>query len=129
MSKRNPFVRDVFACPYRFKCGCYCALSVKTFSDKVKVALAGEHTASSHFHSSGILSIKQRSAVKRAVRSYPHSVGSQVHTNLENFSPGKRVPLDSRSQSVAARLIGNESGKRLWRKGCPALSLTALKAV
>jgi hypothetical protein len=30
MSKRNLFVRDVFTCLYRFKCGCYCALSVKT---------------------------------------------------------------------------------------------------
>jgi hypothetical protein len=71
MSKRNPFVRDVFTCPYRFKCGCYCALSVnlKTFADKVDVALAGEHTAASHSRSSGILSdlsVKQRCAVKRA---------------------------------------------------------------
>ncbi len=87
MSKRNLVVRDVFACPYLFKCGCYCALSVKTFSDKVEVALAGEHTTSSYSRSSGILSVKQRSAVKSAVRSSPHSVGSQVHASLENFNP------------------------------------------
>jgi hypothetical protein len=102
MSKRNQFVSDVFNCPYRCKCGCYCALSVKTFADKVEVALAGEHTASSHTRSSGILSVKQRSAVKRAVRSSPHAVGSQVHANLENFSPGKRVPFDSRSQQASS---------------------------
>ncbi len=74
-------MRDVFTCPYRFKCDCYCALSVKTFADKVEVALAGEHTASSHSRSSGILSVKQRSAVKRAVRSSPHSVGSRIQAS------------------------------------------------
>ncbi len=34
--------------------------------------------------------MKQRCAVKRAVRSSPQLVGSQVHAGLENFSPGKR---------------------------------------
>ncbi len=97
MSKKHPFVRDVYTCQYRFKCGCYCALSVKTFSEKVEVALAGEHTPLSHSRSSGILSVKQRAAVKHSVRSSPHMVGSQVHAELENFSPGKRVPFDSRS--------------------------------
>jgi hypothetical protein len=65
-------------------------LSVKTFADKVEVELAGEHTADSHSRSSGILSMKQRCAVKRAVRSSLQLVGSQVHAGLENFSPGKR---------------------------------------
>ena len=69
-------------------------LSVKTFADKVEVALAGEHTATSHSRSSGILSVQQRTAVKRAVRSSPQMVGSQVHAGLENFSPGKRIPFD-----------------------------------
>jgi hypothetical protein len=87
MSKRNPFVSDVYNCPYWYKCGCYYALSVKTFTDKVEGALAGEHTASSHTRSSGILSVKQRSAVKRVVRSSQDAVGSQVHAKLENFSP------------------------------------------
>jgi hypothetical protein len=108
MSKRNPFASDVHNCPYQYKCSCYCALSVKTFADKVEVALAGEHTASSHTRSSGILSVKQRSAVKREVRSSLHAVGSQVHANLENFSPGKRVPFDSRSQQAVVRLVRNE---------------------
>ena len=34
MSKRNPFVRDVYTCSYQFKCGCYCALLVKMYADK-----------------------------------------------------------------------------------------------
>ncbi len=115
MSTKNPFVRDVFTCPYRFKCGCYCALSVKTFADKVEVALAGEHTPESHSRSSGILSVKQRSAVKRAVRSSPQLVGSQVHAGLENFSPGKRIPFNSRSQKAGSpcteRAEGDNGGE------------------
>jgi hypothetical protein len=108
MFKRNPFMHDVFTCPYQFKCCCYCALSVKTFSDKVEVALAGEHTASSHSRSSGIVSVKQMSAVKRAVKSSPLSVSRQVHANLENFSPKKIVPFDRRSQKAVARLVRSE---------------------
>jgi hypothetical protein len=121
MSKRNPFVRDVFTCPYRFKCGCYCALSVKTFSDKIG-ALAGEHTAPSHSRSSCTLSVKQRSAVKRAVRSSPHSVGSQVQASLENFSPGKRVPFDRRSQKAVARLVRSER-KEIMAERVPVIDL------
>jgi hypothetical protein len=124
MSKRNPFVSDasVYNCPYRYKCGCYCALSVKTYSDKVEVALAGEHTVASHTRSSGVLSVKQRSAVKMAVRSSPHAVGSQVHASLENFSPGKRVPFDSRSQKAVARLVPNER-KELMAKRVPGIDI------
>ncbi len=128
MSKRNPFVRDVFTCPYQFKCGCYCALSVKTFSDKVEVALAGEHTASSHSSSSGILSVKQRGAVKRAVRSLPHSVGSQVQASLENFSPGKRVPFDRRSQKAVARLVRSER-KEIMAERVPGIELDNTEGV
>jgi hypothetical protein len=123
MSKRNPFVCDVLTCTYRFKCGCYCALSVKTFADMVEVALAGEHTASSHSSSSGILSVKQRSTVKRAVRSSRQSVGSQVHAGLENFSPGKRIPFDSRSQKAESccapcteRTEGDNCGEGSWHR-------------
>ncbi len=60
MSAKNPSVRDVYTCPYRYKCNCYVALSVKTFANRVEIALAGEHDASSHLVSSGILSVKQR---------------------------------------------------------------------
>ncbi len=90
---------------------------MKTFSDKVEVALASEHTASSHSSSSGNLSVKQRSAIKRAVRSSPHSVGSQVHASLENFSLGKRVPFDHRSQKAVARLVLNERKEIYGGKG------------
>ncbi len=49
MFKKNPFVGNVFTCQYRYMClpvsigtsSCYCAFSVKTFEDKVEVALAG----------------------------------------------------------------------------------------
>ena len=92
MSAKNPSVRDVYTCSYRYKCNCYVALSVKTFANRVEIALAGDYDASSHLVSSGILSVKQRCAVKGAVRSAPHAVGSQIHANLQNFSPGKRVP-------------------------------------
>ncbi len=122
MFKRNPFVRDVYSCPYRFKCGCYCALSVKTFTDKVEVALAGEHTADSHNRSSGILSVKQRTAGKRAVRSLPQMVGSQVHAVLENFSPGKRISFDSRSQKAVARLVRTER-KDIMAERVPGIDL------
>ncbi len=105
MSKRNPFVRDVYSCPYRFKCGCYCALSVNTFADKVEVALAGEHTAVSRSRSSG-LSVQQRTAVKRAVRSSPQMVGSQVLSGLENFSPGKRISLTVEARKLLRALYG-----------------------
>jgi hypothetical protein len=47
---------------------------------------------------------RPESAVKRSIRSSPHAVGSQVDANLENFSPGKRVPFDWRSQNTVARL-------------------------
>ncbi len=39
----------------------------------------------------GILSVKQRGTIKRAVRAAPMAVGSQVNANLQNFSPGRRV--------------------------------------
>jgi hypothetical protein len=95
---------------------------VKTYSDKVEVALAGEHTASSHSSSSGILSVKQRSTVKRAIRSPQHSVGSQVHASLENFSPGKQVRFDRRSQKAVARLFRSER-KEIIAERVPCIDL------
>ena len=122
MSTKNPFVRNVYTCPYRFKCGCYVALSVKTYAQKVEVALSGEHTPESHTRSNGILTVKQRSAVKRAVRSSPQLVGSQVHAGLENFSPGKRIPFDSRSQKAVARLVRTER-KDIMAERVPGIDL------
>ncbi len=43
--------------------------------------------------------------VKDAVRSAPQAVGSQVHANLENLSPDKQIPFDSRSQNSVALLV------------------------
>jgi hypothetical protein len=95
---------------------------VKTYAQKVEVALSGEHTPESHSRSSGILSVKQRSAVKRAVRSSPQMVGSQVHAGLENFSPGKRIPFDSRSQKDVARLVRSER-KDIMAERVPGIDL------
>ncbi len=95
---------------------------MKTFADKVEVALAGEHTATSHSSSSGILSVQQRTAVQRAVRSSPQMVGSQVHAGLENFSPGKRIPFDSRSQKAVARLVRSER-KDIMAERVPGIDL------
>jgi hypothetical protein len=79
---------------------------VKTFADKVEVALSGEHTPESHTRSSGILSVKQRSAVKRAVRSSPQMVGSQVHAGLENFSPASAFLLTDGARKLLIALYG-----------------------
>jgi hypothetical protein len=95
---------------------------VKTYAQKVEVSLSGEHTPESHSRSSGILSVKQRSAVKRAVRSSPQLVGSQVHAGLENFSPGKRVPFDSRSQKAVNRLVRRER-KEIMAERVPGIDL------
>lgn len=69
---------------------------------------AGEHGPASHIHCRGILSVKQRGAIKRAVRAAPMTVGAQVHANLQNFSPGRQVPFDERSRKAVARLTRRE---------------------
>jgi hypothetical protein len=97
------------------------ALLVKTFADKVEVTLAGEHTADSHSRRSGILSVKQRCAVKRAMRSSPQLVGSQVHAKFENFSPSQRIPFDSRSQKAVARLVRKER-KEIMAERVPGIN-------
>jgi hypothetical protein len=126
--KGTPFVSEVYNCLYWYKIGCYSAPSVKTYADKVEVALAGEHTASSHTGSSSILSIKQRSAVEMEVRSSPHAIGSQVYANLENFSQVSEFSLTVEARKLSHALF-ELSGKRLWWKGFPAWTLTAQKAV
>jgi hypothetical protein len=72
------------------------------------------------------LSVKQRIAVKRAVRSSPHSVGSQLQASLENFSPGKRVPFDRRSQKAVARLVRGER-KEIMAERVPGIDLDNTK--
>jgi hypothetical protein len=66
---------------------------------------SGAHSADSHGQSRGILNPKQRGAIVRAVKSAPMSVGSQVQSNLQNFSPGKHVPFDDRSRGTLNRLV------------------------
>jgi hypothetical protein len=110
---------DVYNCPYHYTCGCYCTLSVKTYAEKVEVALAGEHTASTHTRSSCIMSVKQRSAVKRA--DPPRML------LVARFTPTWRTsaPASEFRKTVEARNLSSAlsamSGKRLlWRKGIPA---------
>ncbi len=85
MSAKNPSVRTVHTCPYKYNCNCYISFSVKTYLDRVEITLAGMHASTSHLKGSGILSVKERSTIKSAVRAAPQAVGSLVHTNLENF--------------------------------------------
>jgi hypothetical protein len=71
-----------------------------------------QHTKDSHADSRraarGLLSVKQRAAVEAAVKYQPLMVGSQVHANLKNFSPGKHVPNDKRSTAAVNRLVCKE---------------------
>jgi hypothetical protein len=74
--------------------------------------VSGQHTKDSHADSRraarGLLSVKQRAAVEAAVKYQPLMVGSQVHANLKNFSPGKHVPSDKRSTAAVDRLVRKE---------------------
>jgi len=97
--------RTQYNCPYRRTCECYVALSVKEFRDRFILLQAGEHTLQSHVRSSGILNPKQKGAVARAARSAPLALGSQIHANMQNFSPGRQVPYDKRSRKAVARLV------------------------
>ena len=97
--------RIQYNCPYRFRCDCYVALSVKEYRDRFVLLQAGEHDLSSHAASSSILTPKQRGAVARAARSAPLAIGTQVHASMQNFSPGKHIPYDSRSRKAVARLV------------------------
>ena len=99
------FNRTQYNCPYRWRCQCYVALSVKEYNDKYVLLQAGEHTMSSHVESSGILNPKQRGAVERAARSAPLSLGSQIHASMQNFSPGRHIPYDRRSRKAVDRLV------------------------
>ena len=42
------FVREQYHCPFRKKCGCLFAISVKTFPDRVMLFVSGEHNSDSH---------------------------------------------------------------------------------
>ena len=81
---------------------------VKRYSDKVVLMQAGDHGPESHIHCRGILSVKQRGTIKRAIRAAPMTVGAQLHANMDSFSPGRRVPYDHRSRGAVARLVRSE---------------------
>ena len=104
----NHFDRINYNCPYRKKCGCFVAFAVKKYGDKVVLMQAGEHTPESHLECTGILSVKQRCTIEQMVRAAPMAVGTQVHANLQHFSPGQRVPYDERSRAAVSRLTRQE---------------------
>ena len=106
MSDRvNGFKRIQYNCPFRYKCNCYVAISVKEYGDKRVISQAGEHKLDSHSASLGILTVKQRGAVQQATRAAPLAVGTQIHAALQNFSPGRQVPFDQRSRKAVDRLV------------------------
>ena len=76
------------------------ALAVKRYDHKVELFISGNHDASSHAVTSSILTEKQRTAVRTAVRTSPMTVGSAVHDGLKNLSPGNHVKADRRSREV-----------------------------
>ena len=69
MSARSKgFKSEQYHCPFRFKCGCYVALSVKYFPDRVILLQAGEHDLNRHAVKKRGLSVEQRGVVKRVHR-------------------------------------------------------------
>ena len=84
------------------------ALAVKRYDHKVDLFISGNHDASSHAVTSSILTEKQRTAVRTAVRTSPMTVGSAVHDGLKNLSPGNHVKADRRSREAVARLVRRE---------------------
>ena len=116
------FTRYNYNCPYRFKCGCYVSLAVKHYQDRVVLLQAGKHSLDSHAQSRGILNPKQRGAVVRAVSAAPLAVGSQVISNLQNFSPGKQVPFDMRSRKAVNRLV-RQTGNDIMTECVPGIKL------
>jgi hypothetical protein len=97
----------VYHCSYRYKFSRHVAISIKTFQDRVEIALSHKHTSTSHHVSSGNMSVKQMSAV----RSAPQVVGSQMHSNLKNFSPGKQIPFDTQKNILLRCLLGPRGDK------------------
>ena len=116
------FIREQFNCPYRLKCDCFVAISVRTFSDKVQLFVSGEHTKDSHASGKGILTVKQRSAIETSVLSHPLALGSQVRVNLKNLSPGKHVPCDRRSRNAVDRLV-RQKRKMLMASRVPGVAI------
>jgi hypothetical protein len=90
--------------------------------DKVQLFVSGEHTTDSHADGRGISTVKQLAAVESSVRSAPLAVGSQVHANLKDFSPGKHVASDKANQASVARLV-RKHRKELMAARIPGINL------
>ncbi len=116
------FNRRQWNCPYHSKCDCLIALAVKEYKDRYELLRSVAHDRSSHAQSKGILSVKQRNAVINAVELAPLAAGSAVQSNLENFSPGKRVASDQRSREAVDRLV-SKSRRELMAKRIPGIEL------
>ena len=83
---------------------------------------AGTHTLDSHSgEQRGALSVKQRGAVKRAVRAAPLAAG-QVQDGMLDLSPGKHIAYDKRSQNAVSRLVRKER-KGIMHERLPGLNV------
>jgi ribosomal protein L30E len=122
--KAKGFKSEQFHCPYRFKCDCYVALSMKYYPDNVVLLQAGNHDLDSHAagKQKSLLSVKQRGAVKRAARSAPLQVGRQVHDGMLDFSPGKHIPYDRRTQGAVNRLV-RKTRKEVMARRIPGVGV------
>jgi hypothetical protein len=67
---------------------------MKDYRDRIVLLQADSHDLKSLDESKGIRSVKQRGAVERSARAAPLALGSQVHANLQNFSPVLRISHD-----------------------------------
>ena len=127
MSERvNGFKRIQYNCPFRYKCNCYVAIFVKEYGDKWVILQAGKHKLDSHSASLGILTVKQRVAVQKAARTAPLAVGTQIHAALQNFSPGRQVPYDQRSQKMSIELNCSEGSMNELAKSLSLMNLLKL---
>ena len=89
----------------RHRCSCLVLLCIKEYPDRYVLMASGGHERDSLRISTGILCVKQRSAVVNAVKSCPMTTGNAVHSNLWNFSTDKRVPCDVKSMKAVNRLV------------------------
>ena len=68
--RADGFHRAQYHCPFRKKCGCVFAISVKTYRDKVMLFVSGEHTPDSHKGGKGALTVKQQSLMAERIPSH-----------------------------------------------------------
>ncbi len=80
-------------------------IDVGHYNDKVQLFVSGELPKDCHEEGREPLTVKQLVAVKTAVKCAPLLTGSQINANLKNFSPGKHVSSDRKSQAALNRLV------------------------